>query len=223
MIRLHPARPTLIISDGDNDTMLRGTRLDDRIISGEGSDTILSLRGNDLIIAGGGCDALNGGIGRDTMFGGAGSDLLLGRSGHDRLYGGADGDLLNGGFGDDRLYGGNGCDTLNGGNGPGNDLLNGGNGADTFLFDWDSGKLSRSGDRITDLSLSDTIAVDVDAPGAFDFIADGTFDELTTPRATPAFIRIDGTLWFAQAGDLDFRLLAQIGDAALSVDQLVLL
>jgi Ca2+-binding RTX toxin-like protein len=121
--------------DGDeNDNILFGTPLADRIYG---------FGGNDELFGGDGDDRLWGGEGNDRLFGEAGFNVLFGEDGNDyltsisgRLYGGDGNDILNGGG---ALYGQAGDDNLSGlGNnnflvgGTGNDYLYGAGGFNTL-------------------------------------------------------------------------------------------
>ncbi len=109
-----------------------------QIYSGAGNDTVtITVTGNDRIVTGDGNDTVNAGAGNDKIYGGNGNDILNGEAGNDRIYGMDDDDTINGGAGNDRLEGGNGNDILIGGlnhdrliGGTGNDTLNGDDGND---------------------------------------------------------------------------------------------
>lgn len=123
----------------------RGTIIE-RLISGQGADTvtgndssnrIFTNGGNDIITAGGGSDTVQGGQGNDSVDGGTGADSLTGQVGNDTLFGNSSTDILRGDEGNDSLTGGTGDDTLYGGDGNdrifGNTALDrifGGNGND---------------------------------------------------------------------------------------------
>ncbi|MBH0182966.1 MAG: calcium-binding protein [Nitrospira sp.] len=102
------------VKGGDGDSVLIGSRGNDRMDGGAG---------NDLVEGGAGDDALDGDEGDDTLNGGAGNDELEGNSGNDTLNGGLGNDTLEGDEGDDTLNGGVGNDTYEFGRGDGQDLI----------------------------------------------------------------------------------------------------
>jgi Ca2+-binding RTX toxin-like protein len=75
----------------------------ERVIGGDGNDTIAGTSEGDEI---------SGGAGRDRLSGFAGDDLLKGGQGNDTLDAGAGNDTLEGGLGDDSLVGGAGFDVV---------------------------------------------------------------------------------------------------------------
>jgi len=107
---------------------LRGSEDDDLLI---GSNVV------DRLYGGEGDDNLYGGEGKDYLYGGNGDDALIGASGNDRLYGYGGDDFLSGGSGRDRLYGAQGSDTLIGRSG--DDYLEGYYGSDTYIFNQGDG------------------------------------------------------------------------------------
>ena len=116
---------------GEDEDVLVGTALNDRLSGLGGNDTLNGLAGDDLLEGGAGDDLISGKDGEDTLLGGAGDDRLLGGLGNDRLEGGDGADTLSGQEGDDVLEGGLGDDSLFGAEG--NDLLVGGEGDDRLL------------------------------------------------------------------------------------------
>lgn len=94
-----------------------GTRRDDDMAGGAGTDIMRGRGGDDTMTGGTGDDALRGNGGDDRLSGEAGADALKGQGGADRLSGGAGRDVLAGGKGRDRLSGDAGDDTLKGGGG----------------------------------------------------------------------------------------------------------
>jgi Ca2+-binding RTX toxin-like protein len=82
----------------------------EKVIGGNGADTITG----DADV-----NVLRGGAGGDTINGGVGDDVLEGDSGNDSLNGGDGVDTLNGGNDDDTFDGGLGADVFNGGAGGG--------------------------------------------------------------------------------------------------------
>ncbi|MEM6729018.1 MAG: calcium-binding protein, partial [Pseudomonadota bacterium] len=94
---------------------------DDRLVGGEGNDSLDGQDGDDALEGMAGADMLRGGLGSDTLFGGDGDDTLIGVE-RDGAAGDADGgDFLNGEAGDDTVYAGRG------------DVVNLGEGEDTLL------------------------------------------------------------------------------------------
>ena len=132
----------------------------ERLIGGNGNDTLTGSTGTNMLTGGTGDDVLNGGDGTDTLDGGAGADTMDGGAQTDTvtyanrpvgagvqadidgvaddggtLDGNADNILatvewLNGGSGDDTLTGSAAANTMNGGSGA--DVLDGAGGADTL-------------------------------------------------------------------------------------------
>lgn len=132
---------------GNGDDTLGGSDGNDRLNGGNGKDTISGHDGNDSIYAGTGNDSADGGAGNDFIHGQQGKDTLSGGEGDDLIRGGNGADTLNGDAGNDTLQGGGSRDTLNGGEG--DDTLTGGNGKDTFSFDGGHGN-----DVITDFNAA---------------------------------------------------------------------
>ncbi len=66
----------------------------DRIIGGDGDETISGLGGPDRLSGSGGRDSLLGGAGNDVLAGDAGDDFLVGGGGQDLLDGGDDADTV---------------------------------------------------------------------------------------------------------------------------------
>jgi len=139
-------RPSVIIGN-DQDNVLNGTALVDRISGLGGNDTIRGNNGNDELYGGAGADLIEGGLGDDFIDGGDGDDVrlngqegndaIVGGAGNDRMWGGLGDDVMQGGIGNDTAYGGDGADRLFGDDGDdvlvgeaGNDELRGGNGKD---------------------------------------------------------------------------------------------
>ena len=118
-----------LASGGSGDDVIRGYAGADDLSGGWGQDLLRGGSGNDDLHGDGGRDVLAGQRGDDFLWGGTGRDRLLGGSGDDALQGDGDGDRLKGGGGgDDQLSGGSGRDVLRGG--AGYDDLDGGSGAD---------------------------------------------------------------------------------------------
>jgi len=139
-------RPSVIIGN-DQDNILNGIALVDRISGLGGNDTIRGYDGNDELYGGAGADFIEGGRGDDFIDGGDGDDVrlngqegndtILGGAGDDRIWGGIGDDIIRGGIGNDIAYGGDGADRLFGDDGDdvlvgeaGNDELRGGAGND---------------------------------------------------------------------------------------------
>lgn len=95
--------------DGDridhNDALIPGDApQDDRVIAGDGNDTVRANEGN---------DSAEGGNGNDDLGGGVGNDSLYGQDGDDTLTGGTGNDVLDGDLGNDHASGGDGNDLIN--------------------------------------------------------------------------------------------------------------
>lgn len=163
---------------------------DDRIVGGNGDDTITAASGSEYLRGGYGDDLITGGPqhndvngnqGQDTivghstvgdwLLGGQGNDtidahlstganILNGNLGNDRVFGGAGPDTLRGGQGDDVIVGGAGNDWLSGD--LGSDTLTGGAGADVF-----HSSLSAGQDVVTDFNASEGDRVLVDAGSTY--------------------------------------------------------
>ncbi|MEA2734947.1 MAG: hypothetical protein QOE14_1398 [Humisphaera sp.] len=130
-----PADVTLLHFEGlgDNDFISLAS-------AGAIRSTVSGGDGNDKILGGDGADSLSGNAGRDTLFGGNGADRLggnggrdklLGEGGADRCYGGTSGDWLLGAGGNDQLFGEGGNDHIQGGSGT--DTLDGSAGDDLLI------------------------------------------------------------------------------------------
>ena len=113
----HPTDSSVMLGDADGN----------RLVGGDGPDTVLGGEGKDRI---------EGRGGNDDLFGEEGNDTVDGGTGHDRLFGGEGSDVLDGGTGDDFLHGGEGDDTLTGGAGE-----------DVFAFGAEQGT-----DKVTDFT-----------------------------------------------------------------------
>ena len=87
-----------------NDAILPGDAPnDDRILAGDGNDTVLAGLGDDLVDAGQGNDSVVAGAGDDTVYGGVGTNVLEGNDGNDVLISGGTGSTLTGGMGRDTI------------------------------------------------------------------------------------------------------------------------
>ncbi len=142
----------------EDDDIIDGTAVTDRIhafggndtVYGEaGADTVDGGTGNDTLYGDGpgigyfeaGADTITGGDGDDQILGGAGNDDLSGGDGIDSIVGGEDSDTIDGGAGEDTIRGDGlsvnpllaGADTIHGGDD--NDVVNGDGGNDTLYGD----------------------------------------------------------------------------------------
>ena len=100
--------PVTVAGGEGNDSLLRGSDLDDVIDGGPGNDTLDGQGGADTLTGGDGVDKLDGGVGNDSLDGGPGADSFYGRDGNDVLNafvgaGDADG-TINGGLDTDKAY-----------------------------------------------------------------------------------------------------------------------
>ncbi|MEC8214831.1 MAG: hypothetical protein VX069_07165, partial [Cyanobacteriota bacterium] len=141
---------TADISGGTGPNIVRADHHPQRIVLGEGDDSLDGGAGNDSIGSKAGHDVLIGGKGHDHVEGGRHRDTLHGQRGDDTLQGGRGRDTLVGGAGDDQLTGG-----IN------NDQLKGGKGADTFV-------LSTGKDSIRDFSINDGDVITFESPKSLD-------------------------------------------------------
>lgn len=101
MTSFTPTSPDAATNDND---LILGTGLPEKIDA---------LDGDDLVLAGGGNDTVRGGEGEDILLGEDGDDELVGDRGNDAMFGG-DGDdrmIWNNGDGSDVMEGGEGFDT----------------------------------------------------------------------------------------------------------------
>ena len=103
--------------------LISGTKKDDVLDGGAGSDLLFGDQGDNFLF---------GGLGNDVLFGRKGNDRLDGGAGRDLLFGGNDDDVLEGGDGNDLLLGGKGDDWLDGG--AGSDIVLAGKGDDTVNY-----------------------------------------------------------------------------------------
>jgi Ca2+-binding RTX toxin-like protein len=101
--------------------------------------------GNDRLVSGDGNDTLDGGDGNDYLYSKDGDDLLIGGDGNDYLQ-----DYY---LGNDTLIGGAGNDYIAGGSG--NDTFTGGTGADSFNVAYEAYLPTSSYDTITDFSRNE--------------------------------------------------------------------
>jgi Ca2+-binding RTX toxin-like protein len=161
---------------------LDGSKFNDIMIGGDGSD---NLFGQD------GADKLDGGAGKDSLIGASGNDQLFGGAGIDALFGGADNDVLDGGSDVDSLFGG-----------VGNDVLIGGGGADGHFGDDGIDRVSYANLLVGLLiDLSDTDNSTGDATGDVYQqveILEGTQGDDTVKAATISSI---WTIWGGKGND----------------------
>jgi Ca2+-binding RTX toxin-like protein len=126
----------------ENDDVLPGTDLNDRINGLGGADSIDSGAGDDSLTGGPGDDTLIGNLGDDTLVGGEGNDSLYPSQGANIVLGGEGNDYIQSDYGNDTIDAGPGDDvivrdssaTSSVDGGAGNDNIYGsGNGDDTLL------------------------------------------------------------------------------------------
>lgn len=70
---------------GAFNTRISGNEVTNRLVSGNGKDTLSGQDGADFLSSGGKSDRLFGGLGKDTMVGGSGNDTQTGGGGLDRF------------------------------------------------------------------------------------------------------------------------------------------
>ena len=93
-----------VVSAGDGNDTVFGTKGDDQISGGDGNDRLIGMRGEDSLTGDDGNDVLLGGAGSDRLKGGAGDDLVRGQgTSGDWISGGSGANTLDGGAGGDRL------------------------------------------------------------------------------------------------------------------------
>jgi Ca2+-binding RTX toxin-like protein len=120
----------IIIHGGGGNDWISGAISAERIIAGDGNDSVSGNGGRDTIYGEGGDDSLRGGGSSDLLDGGDGRDTLRGDAGNDNISGGGDTDRLRGSLGDDTLRGGASKDFIGGEDGK--DWLEGNGGADVL-------------------------------------------------------------------------------------------
>ena len=125
----------VLIYNGTDHVVMGGTTEADKIVAGEGDDTVWGYEGNDTIEAGYGVDIIHGGDGDDIITN-AGTDIGM----TDKLHGEKGNDVIQGGSGLALLFGNEGQDFLIAGpdgktafGGQGNDFILGGDGGDGLL------------------------------------------------------------------------------------------
>ena len=140
-----------ILGDVGNDKLMGGDG-DETIYGEDDRDTITGGGGDDLLYGGASYDSLSGGAGNDILYGGAGPLIARGGEGDDQFiidfaatdffvagYGGSGDDLFYGGSVRDDIFAESGDDTVYAGlgndfvtGGAGDDLIDGSDGADTL-------------------------------------------------------------------------------------------
>ncbi|MGQ3892588.1 beta strand repeat-containing protein [Legionella sp. CNM-4043-24] len=220
------------IQGDDNDNIILGTLLNDRILGGLGNDNINGRSGDDNIngddgddrlIGGSGNDTISGDAGNDSISGGLGNDTLSGGLGNDWLSGDDDNDSISGGDGNDRLYGGIGNDSISGdaGNdlmsgGTGIDILSGGSGADNISGD-DGNDIINGGDGLDRLAGGrgdDTINGDADR----DSISGGIGNDTLNGGLGDDWISGDDGNDIITGGDGNDLMYGGLGDDAINGD-----
>ena len=131
------SRANDFLSGGDGSDVIHGRAGDDILSGGPGNDFLVTNDGNDTVYGGDGDDEINGSPSDTSNRDGAyrfwqsnGSLLIYGENGTDFIVGGESASRLYGGAGNDRLIGRAGDDLLDGGDG--DDRLEGGGGNDTL-------------------------------------------------------------------------------------------
>lgn len=177
--------------------ILSGTAFGERVLGGEGDDTLFGFGGADTISGDDGADQLSGGDGNDAVVGGDGADRVNGNDGNDTLSGGLGDDRLDGGLGADMADGGQGSDTVFGSDGA--DTLSGGGGADS-LFGGAGNDVLRDADDGTFFELSpDTL----DGGDGDDLLYFGAPDIVTGGAGVDSFILARETEGVASITDFD--------------------
>ena len=140
----------LFLGDGDAE----------RVLGGDGDDTLHGQGGTDILLGEAGADSLTGGQDNDTLYGGDENDTLHGQGGSDVLHGEVGDDYLEGDEGNDTIYGGEGNDTSYGG--AGNDRIFLGAGRDVHVAE-----------DLAEANGEDAGDDFIRGGGGADFIADG--------------------------------------------------
>ncbi|WP_135078455.1 cadherin-like domain-containing protein [Terasakiella sp. SH-1] len=154
-----------LLQENDNDQDGQGADTDDRLLGGNGVDTIYGGGGNDEILSFNAADILYGGSGNDSLWGGNGNDTITGGSGADLIYGENGDDVIILSSGDVTISGGKGTDSLRLSNGDGLDLTS--NTVDLSLLevidlqtDTASNSLTLTSSDIISMSSNDTLIID---------------------------------------------------------------
>ena len=136
-----------------------------------------SIAGIERVIGGNGADTLTGDNLDNRLEGGAGADTLAGADGVDALFGGDDADIIAGGLGNDSIDGGAGADTFNWSFTDGRDTIDGGADFDTFNATGagvaELGNATWNGSAITallDNALTAIEAINLDLGGGVDWL-----------------------------------------------------
>lgn len=177
-----------VIVAGDaagGDAFVLGTKANNHIVTGNGSDWVFGGAGADTILAGGGDNTAFGNAGNDDIRAGDGNDWLFGGDGNDRLTLGNGDNLGFGGDGNDTIIGGSGNDAIFAG--AGNDVVDAGGGDNTIRMGGGSGWFGDGNDRYSAGS------------GADWYLLEGAFgvDTIT------GFVVAQGDRLVAEAGDWD--------------------
>jgi Ca2+-binding RTX toxin-like protein len=165
-----PGRPDTLKDSSGNDKILAGegdntitaTRGgEDWIVTGAGNDTVTDSGGNNLIDTGAGADNIfTYGAGDDWILAGAGNDIVNDVAGNNRIEAGADNDVVNTGAGNDLILGGGGDDQI--GDEGGANLIDAGAGRDIVVAgvdaDWVEG--GADGDILDGNEGNDTLFAD---------------------------------------------------------------
>ena len=196
MTSFTPTSPDAATNDND---LILGTGLPEKIDA---------LDGDDLVLAGGG---------NDTVRGGEGEDILLGEDGDDELVGDRGNDAMFGGDGDDRMIwnNGDGSDVMDGGKGSDTVEANGSDTADdVFEIDGDGKDIdfARTNFGQFTLDISKTEVIEVNGLGGDDII---TASENLAPNIT---LRLDGGAGndTITGGNTDDRIEGGAGDDLLT-------
>ena len=120
----------IIIRGGGGNDFITGSIAAERVIAGDGNDTVCGNGGRDTIYGEAGDDSVRGNGGSDVLDGGDGRDTVRGDAGNDNVSGGGDVDRLRGSLGNDTLRGGASKDFIGGE--AGNDWLEGDGGGDVM-------------------------------------------------------------------------------------------
>ncbi|MFZ3583031.1 Hint domain-containing protein [Loktanella sp. DJP18] len=130
------------------------------VLTGDGAGTLTdgtdtaTFAEMERVVTGDGDDSITGSAFADNVFGGGGADSMTGGAGHDSLSGGAGNDTLSGDAGNDTLLGDAGDDTFVLADGFGNDVIDGGASGET------------SGDRLDLSAVTGPLTIDLTAAGS---------------------------------------------------------
>ena len=115
-----PAKVDLRVETGPGSNSVLGGDGDDRIVGGSLTgeiDTLYGGYGDDEVRGAAGDDYVRGNAGADLIVAGDGLNFVIGDGGRDDMRGGAGIDYMTGGAGDDVMLGGGAFDNLDGGRG----------------------------------------------------------------------------------------------------------